>query len=231
MPEFRSQDDIKEPEIHSNESSEGEYEVEDDERERNIPISELRKVRAEAAKYRKQLRQLESRIEEEQRLSELAKLEESDRLKAMASEAEARAMAYKKRADTIAKRAAVISAASMLGFYNPNDAASIVDFDQLEVDENGNLDEEKVCQIVKNLAETKPYLLKKPKENQEIASFGPTNPASDNWPKPKFRTKDQIDRLKQQSNEALSAGKVAAAIRLYNQAWEMERGIKKPQGG
>ena len=39
--------------------------------------------------------------------------------------------------------------------------------------------------------------------------------------------KDKIDSLKEQSDEAMKAGRVAAGIRLYNQAWNMERGIKE----
>ena len=48
---------------------------------------------------------------------------------------------------------------------------------------------------------------------------------------PKVRSKNKIDRLKQQSNEAMRSGKVSEAVRLYNQAWDMERNIsrrKKP---
>ena len=138
----------------------------------SVPISELRKVRAEAAKYRKRLRQLESK-----------------------------------------------------------DAAAIVNLEQIEVDENGNVDDEKVKELVKSLIETRPYLVKGSQGGQEKASYGPTSPASSSWPKPKFRTKDQVERLKHQSNEAMRSGKLAAAVRLYNQAWEIERGIKKPRGG
>jgi len=191
--------------------------------EPRIPISELRKVRAEAAKYRKQLRQLESKVAKEQKASEFAKMEETDRLKAIAEEAEAKAKALKEKADAIAKRAAIISVASVLNFHNPQDAASMVDFDQIEVDD-GTVDEKEISELVKSLVESKPYLVR---ENQEVAGFGPTNPASNNWPRPKFRTKDQIDRMKQQSNEAMRSGRVSEAVRLYNQAWEMERGIKK----
>jgi len=39
----------------------------------------------------------------------------------------------------------------------------------------------------------------------------------------KVRIKDKIDRLKQQSMDAMRSGRVAEAVRLYNQAWEMER--------
>jgi hypothetical protein len=195
--------------------------------EPKIPISELRRVRAEAAKYRKQLRQLESKVAREQKASELAKMEETDRLKAIAEEAEAKAKILKEKANTIAKRAAIISAASALNFYSPQDAASMVDLGQIEVADDGTVDEQEINELVKSLVESKPYLVRGQSDSQDMAGFGPTNPASSNWPRPKFRTKDQIDRMKQQSNEAMRSGRVSEAVRLYNQAWEMERGVKK----
>jgi len=197
-----------------------------------VPISELRKVRAEAAKYRKRLRQLESRMEKEKREAELAKMEETDRLKAIAEEAEAKAKALKERADVVAKRAAIINAASALGFHNPKDAASIIDLGQIEVNDDGTVDEEKTNELVRLLAESKPYLIGRQDGDTGGApalpgGFGPTNPPSSNWPRPKLRSKDQIEQLKQQSSEAMRSGKMAAAVRLYNRAWEMERGMKK----
>jgi len=205
----------------------------EEDEEPNIPISELRKVRGEAARYRKRLRQLEGQVEKNQKEAELAKMKETDRLKAIAEEAESRANALKMRADMIAKRAAIINAASSLDFYNPKDAASIVDLDQIDVDDDGNVNAEKINEMVKSLAKSKPYLVKKQDDGQDMADFGPTNPASSSWPKPKFRTKDQVFRLKQQSDEAIRNGKVARAVKLYNQAWERERGtkIKKERGG
>lgn len=227
MPVFYQDDSKDNSENQLIESPEGEGEIVEEDKEPNVPISELRKVRSEAAKYRKQLRELESKIQEEQRVAELAKMEETDRLKALLSETESKATSYMKKVSIIAKHAAVINAASVIGFHNPKDAASIIDLDQIEVDEEGNVDDLKVMELVRTLAENKPYLTKKFQEIQEMAGYGPTNPASQNWPKPKFRTKDQIERLKQRSGEALKSGKVTSAIRLYNQAWEMERNVKK----
>lgn len=209
------------------EEMDGELEEQTDRSESTVPISELRKVRAEAAKYRKRLRQLESKMEKEKKEAELAKMEETDRLKAIAEEAEAKAKALKEMADVVAKRAAIINTASALDFHNPKDAASIIDLGQIEVNDDGTVDEEKTMELVKSLMESKPYLIKGQQDSQDMAGFGPTNPPSSNWPRPKLRTKDQIDRLKQQSSEAMRSGKVAAAVRLYNRAWEMERGIKR----
>ena len=208
-------------------------EIDEEAREPRVPISELRSVRVEAAKYRKQLRYLESKIEKDQKTAELANMEESDRLKAIAEEAEAKAKSFEERADTIAKRAAIINAASIFGFHNPKDAASIVDMEQIEVDNDGTVDDGKLNELVKSLAESKPYLIKTQQDSRDMAGFGPTNPPSSNWPKPKLRTKDQIDLLKQQSREVMRTGRMLDAIKLYNRAWEIGRDIKprKENGG
>lgn len=36
----------------------------------------------------------------------------------------------------------------------------------------------------------------------------------------------RIKQLKQKSNELMRSGDMAAAIKLYNKAWELERGIR-----
>lgn len=70
-------------------------------------------------------------------------------------------------------------------------------------------------------------ILKAQNSNQAISGFNQDNTNSSDHARTKFSTKDQIDRLKQQSNEAMRNGRVSEAVRLYNRAWEMERGIKK----
>ena len=198
-----------------------------------VPMSELRKVRAEAAKYRKRLRQLESTVKEEKKATELAKMEETDRLRTIAEEAQIRLKILKKRANAVAKQAAVINAASAMGFYNPKDAASIIDLELIEVDD-GIVDEERIGELVKSLAECKPYLIRENTVGGVSASpggFGPTNPPSGDWPKPKLRSRDQVDRLKQQSRESMKNGRLIDAVKLYNQAWEMDRNTKRKQGG
>ena len=205
--------------------------VGEDTKEPFVPISELRKVRAEAAKYRKQLRQLESRAEREGKVARLAKMEETDRLKAIAEDTKAEARALREKAGTVAKQAAAINAASALGFHNPKDAASLVDLSQVEVDAEMILDERKVEELVKSVARSRPYLIRGQQDGQDVAQYGPTNPASDNWPKPRLRTQEQIDRMKQQSNELMRKGRTAAAVRLYNKVWEKERSTKKQTGG
>lgn len=197
----------------------------EEQKESMVPISELRKVRAEAAKYRKELQSLKMRIEEETRKAEISKMEEVDRLKVIAKDAEEQAQRLREKLNKIIKETAIINAASALGFYNPKDAASMIDTSQIEVDDTGAIDENVVNEIVKELAESKPYL----RRESSLTSYGPTNPPpqSGKFPKPKLTIANQIEQMKQQSRELTRMGRVVEATRLYNKAWEMEQSMIK----
>jgi hypothetical protein len=203
--------------------------VSEEHREATVPISELRKVRFEAAKYRKELQSLKAKIDEELRKSEFTKAEEIDKLRITAEKAEAEANSLKGRVSRTAKESAIINAASMMGFFNPKDAASLIENSEIEVDEKGYIDEEKVLELVKTLGESKPYLRKE----QSKAYYGPTNPAPQqgNWPKPKLTNANQIEQLKQQSRELTKQGRIVDATKLFNRAWEMEHGLKRKSEG
>jgi len=190
-----------------------------------VPISELRKVRFEAAKYRKELQSLKAKIDEELRKSEFTRDEEIDKLRTTAEKAEAEANSLKGRVSRTAKESAIINAASVMGFFNPKDASSLIETSEIEFDENGDIDEEKVLELVKTLGESKPYLRK----DQSKAYYGPTNPAPQqgNWPKPKLTNANQIDQLKQQSRELTKQGRIVDATKLFNRAWEIEHGLKR----
>jgi len=196
-----------------------------------VPISELRKVRTEAAKYRKELVALKEQQEADAKKARLAKMEETDRLKAIAEEAEAKAKALKQRADTVAKKAAIISSAATLGFRNPKLVANHLNLADITIDDDGTVDDDAISLQLEALKESDSYLLRE--ENQPQAppdAFGgPTNPAppKDSVPMPKLHDAEKIKQMKQQSNKAMGEGKVKAAIELYNRAWEMERGVKK----
>jgi len=198
-------------------------------REATIPISELRKVRYEAAKYRKELQSLKAKLEEERRNAELSRMEEIDKLKMIAAKAETEANLQKIQASRASKESAVINAASVLGFFNPKDAVSLVEISQIDADDKGNIDEEKVFELVKTLSESKPYL----RRDQSKAYYGPTNPAPQqgNWPKPKLTNANQIEQLKQQSRELTRQGRIVDATKLFNLAWEMEHGLKRKSDG
>jgi hypothetical protein len=158
-------------------------------------------------------------------------MEETERLKSIAAESEVKVRALRDKVGMMVKESAIISAASALGFYNPRDAASMIKLSQIEVNEAGGVDEEVVIELVKELGESKPYMLKVPNEGM-VASYGPTNPSppKGNWPKPKLTTANQIEQLKQRSRELTRQGKVVEATRLFNRAWEMEYGLQKTGG-
>jgi hypothetical protein len=196
--------------------------------EATVPISELRKVRFEAAKYRKELQSLKVKLEEERRNVEFSKAEEIEKLRTMATKAEAEASSLKVQASRTSKEAAVINAASVLGFFNPKDAASLIEMSQIDADDKGNIDEEKVLELVKTLSESKPYL----RRDQSRTYYGPTNPAPQqgNWPKPRLTNANQIEQLKQQSRDLTRQGRIVEATKLFNLAWEMEHSKKKGDG-
>jgi hypothetical protein len=194
-------------------------------REANVPISELRKVRAEAAKYRKELQSFKAKIGEEKRNLELSNSEETEKLRSMATRAEAEANSLRSHIGKVTKEAVIVNAAAELGFYNPKDAIPLIEMNQIDTDENGNINEEKAFELVKSLSESKPYL----KRDLSKAFYGPTNPAPQqgNCPKTKLTTVNQVEHFKQQSRELTKQGRIGEATKLFNMAWEMEHGLKK----
>jgi hypothetical protein len=200
-------------------------EILEDQKDTMVPISELRKVRYEAAKYRKELQSLRTIIEEEKKNIELAQLEETENLRAIAAKAEAELGSLRGQANRSAKGSAIVNAASIQGFCNPKDAVSLIEFSQIDIDENGNVDEEKAFELVKNLGESKPYL----KKDRSKTYYGPTNPAPQqgNWPKPKSANSTQIEQLKNQARDLTRQGRTMEATKLFNRAWEAEHEIKR----
>ena len=197
----------------------------EDSKEKMVTFSEYKKVRSEAATYRKELQALKAKRDEELRDTELTKADEIDKLRLAAEKSSAEADSLKGRVSQTAKELAIINAASVLDFFNPKDASSLIDTGEIEVDANGDINEAKVLELVTALGELKPYLRK----DQSKAYYGPTNPAPQqgNWPKVKLTTANQIDQLKQQSRELTKQGRIVDATKLFNQAWEMEHGIKR----
>lgn len=130
------------------------------EKEQMVPIAELRKVRGEAAKYRKSLRELEKQTKEDEDKRKLEGLEETDRLKAIAAKAEADMEAAIKLASVTAKRAAVIGQASEMGFVSPGHAAKLVDLDAIDVGSDGTVSPSQVKGALEALASGNEYLVK-----------------------------------------------------------------------
>ncbi len=117
----------------------------------------VRKLRAEAAEYRKRLRELEQKAQEQ----ENAKLSETERLQKRLAELE------RERQERTLKYETML-AASRLGIVDPDAAYRLLDVASIEIAEDGtpkNL-EDALFELVK----AKPYLVAQ-------SSGSPTNPA------------------------------------------------------
>lgn len=212
--------------------------------EQRVPIADLRAVRAEAAKYRKQLRALEAKVDASTKAQEKATADaEIDKLAGIDKEQARTAQVAKELADANALVAtkdakitadaistAVYMAANAVGFAFPEDVAAILDLSGIEVTD-GEVDKDEINDLVKELAESKPSYLRSGKEEEQEFGGGASNPANkDGVPKVKLSGPDEIARMKQQATEAQSKGNMAQATKLYNLAWERERGIKPAEG-
>ena len=191
-------------------------------------LKQKREANAEAQTYRKKMEALVEAQKKKDREAELAQMTEIDRLKAIAEEQATALAAERLKNAKIAKTAEIVSAAAELGFHKPSDAARLVDLSMIDYTD-GIVDNAAIVAQLGQLVQGSPYLVKTDKPAP--VSFGGegSNPAPDDtgMPKPKLHDKETIQRLKQQSSEAMRNGKVAEAVRLYNKAWEQERGIKQ----
>jgi hypothetical protein len=94
----------------------------------------VRKLRAEAADYRKRLRDLEGRVKTE----EETRLPEHDRLQKRLSEVERQSTEYQQTLKDRTLRYEVMLAANKLGIVDPDAAFKLLDVASLEFDEAGN---------------------------------------------------------------------------------------------
>ena len=113
-----------------------------DDKLETVPMSELRKVRKEAEKYRLRLRTLEQQQTDDAEAAKRAAMTETDRLKAETQAAEAKVISMKAHSDNVLRRSAIINAASVANFQNPQDAAKLLEISELDVDDAGNISAE-----------------------------------------------------------------------------------------
>ncbi len=146
-PQPSPEDDVAEPQVGD------EDEAQEDLDPKKL-LSELRRARKEAAKYRTRLRELE-RLEEERRRAEMTELE---RLKEDLERAQAETAALREELTVLRIRSAITSVAGKLGFADPNDAWRLIDMADIEFDEDGN--PTNIMELLKTLAAQKPYLLR-----------------------------------------------------------------------
>ena len=190
-----------------------------------VPIAELRKVRAEAAKNRIALQEYKDKVKSQEEAARLAGLDEISKAQELLKKAEADNKNLRDSMNRIQIESAISSLAATLGFTDPLDAIRFVNVAEA-VDGQGNVDIEKIEAAIKDIAEKKPYL-----RSSSSRSFGggPTSPPPQEFPsaKPKLTDQNSIDQMKHQSSELIRQGRIGDATRLYNQAWELSQGIKK----
>lgn len=125
----------------------------------------VRKLRAEAAEYRKRLRELEQKAQEQ----ENAKLSETERLQKRLAELEREQAAYQRERQERTLKYETMLAASRLGIVDPDAAYKLLDLAGIEFDEDGT--PRNIEAALKELLKAKPYLV------AQSSGGSPTNPA------------------------------------------------------
>lgn len=143
----------------------------------------VKKLRAEAAEYRRRLRQLEEKVkaQEEATLSEAEKLQR--RLSELEREREHLLAERRERA----MRYEVAVAAQKLGIVDPDAAVRLLDTSSLEFDESDR--PVNVEEALKALVKAKPYLVA-----PHVSAGSPTNPATGTQRSATFTTSQIADR-------------------------------------
>jgi len=121
--------------------------------EERFDIEYVRKLRAEAADYRKRLRELEGKV----RADEEAKLTEQERLQKRLAELERKEADYQMALQARTLEYEVKLHASRLGVVDPEAAYRLLDLKQIEFDEDGK--PTNVEKAIKELVAKKPYLV------------------------------------------------------------------------
>lgn len=138
----------------------------------------VRKLRREAADYRKRLRELEQRVQQ----YEEEKLSETERLQKRLAEAEREITRLQQERQERLLKYEVQLAAGKLGIIDPDAAYRLLDLNLVEFDDDG--EPQNIEKLLRDLVAEKPYL---------VAGSGvsPTNPARSVGSPPVF-TRSQL---------------------------------------
>jgi hypothetical protein len=196
-----------------------EPELEDD--KKLVPIIELRKVRKEAETNRKALLEYKAKVKAQEESVRIAGLDEKSKLEERLKKSEADNKVLADKMNRVQVENAIISLAVGLGFTDSKDVIKLIDLSEA-IDDQGNVDQEKLEVAVKKIADEKPYL-RKSRASMEL----PLKPIPPGGLKPKLTDQNAIDQMKHQSMELIRQGKVAEATRLYNNVWEQTQGLRK----
>ncbi len=112
----------------------------------------VRKLRAEAAEYRRRLRELEQKAQEQ----ENAKLSEAERLQKRLAELEREQATYQRERQERTLRYEVMLAANRLGIVDPDAAYRLLDVSRIEFAEDGTPANIEVA--LRELLKARPYL-------------------------------------------------------------------------
>lgn len=127
----------------------------------------LKEARAEAAKYRKRLRELEAK----QLQREEAELSESERQAKRLAELEQAVVERDEQTRRLALESAVAMRSNALGIVDAEVAVRLLDPGLLDFDTDGRPDSESLDQALRSLLKSKPYLKTQP------PAASPANPA------------------------------------------------------
>lgn len=124
----------------------------------------VRKLRAEAAEYRRKLRELEAKL----KADEEAKMSEQERLQKRVAELERQVIEYQEMLRRRTLEYEVKSQASKMGVVDPDAAWRLIDITTIEYDEDGR--PKNLEKTLKALISARPWLL------GNSAAPSPTNP-------------------------------------------------------
>lgn len=128
----------------------------------------VKKLRAEAAEYRRRLRELEQVVKQH----EESKLSETERLQKRLAELEREQAAWQRERQERTLKYETMLAASRLGIVDPEAAYRLLDLAKLEFDEDGN--PRNLDKALQELLKAKPYLA----GHAAAVAGSPTNPVT-----------------------------------------------------
>lgn len=139
----------------------------------SISLEEAKKLRSEASSLRRRLKELE----EAERQRTEAGLTETQRLQKRVEELEAEKVAQTKVQQEKDLRIAALTAATKLGFTDPQDALALLDRDAIEIGPDGQ--PTNLAKLLSDLARAKSYLLSTHTRPTGSADGGARDGASD----------------------------------------------------
>ena len=127
------------------------------------------RLKGEAAKYRRQLRDLEAKVQSEQD----GKLGETERLTKKLAQYESTVNDLERTLQDLRLQHGVTSVASKLGIIDPDAAYKLLDLTEVEFDEAGNPTKDSLEGALKRLVKERPYL----SQRASVVAAGAGSPA------------------------------------------------------